>query len=174
MQQIKYKAFSKELGISEALDFKTLISKLTDFPQYDTYLQYLGFEDGKKEEVYEGDVLRLDITDELMDPSNNMFFNSNLGKYIAKLRESQNVTGFILYLDCVDAKCRSLYYKGMMEIDGFIERLDKDTEELKWACYSQDCDFPRYICEKGAYLMGNTVVNERLLLDISTVRKADN
>lgn len=173
MQQIKYKAFSKKLGMSEALDFKTLISQLTDFSEYDTYLQYLGFEDSKHKEVYEGDVLRLDITDELMNPSNNMFFNSNLGIYIAKLRESQNVTGFILHLDCADSKCRSMYYKGFIEIDGFIER-SENTQTLNWTCYSQDCDFPRYLCEKGAYLMGNTVEYESLLLDISTVRKSDN
>lgn len=170
MQQIKYKAFSKELGMTEALNFKTLISQLTDFSNYDTYLQYLGFEDSKNAEVYEGDVLRLDITDELMNPSNNMFFNSNLGKYISELRQTQNVTGFILHLDCADTKCRSMYYKGFIEIDGFIERSEK-TNVLNWACYSQDCDFPRYLCEKGAYLMGNTVENEYLLIDISKVKE---
>ena len=63
-----------------------------------------------------------------------------------------------------------MYYKGFIEIDGLIERLDEDTKELKWTCYSQDCDFPRYICKKGAYVIGNTVENKDLLWDISTVR----
>ena len=128
MQQIKYKAFSKKLGMSKELDFKTLISQMTNFSEYDTYLQYLGFDDSKHADVYENDVLRLDITDELMNPANNMFFNSNLGKYITKLRENQNVTGFILHLNCADSKCRSVYYDGFIEIDGFIERFDEDSK----------------------------------------------
>lgn len=170
MQQIKYKAYSKEFGMSKALDFKTLISGTTDFSEYTTYLQYLGFNDSKHKEVYEGDVLRLDITDELMDHSKNLFFNSNFGKYIEKLRETENVTGFILHLDCANSSSRSIYYKGFVEIDGFIERYHDDSKDLKYDCYSQDCDFPMYVCEKGAYIIGNTVENEDILFNISRVK----
>lgn len=41
MKQIKFKAFSEKLGMSDPMELRDLISRKTNFFKYDVYLQYL-------------------------------------------------------------------------------------------------------------------------------------
>ena len=55
----KFKAYSNELGMSEPRSLEELVTQQTDFRKYKTFLQYLGFSDANKRDLYEGDVIEL-------------------------------------------------------------------------------------------------------------------
>lgn len=154
----KFKAYSKELGVSEPQTLQDLVSHQTDFGEYDVYLQYLGYNDFNKEEVYEGDVLELKITEELMDHNKNMFFNSNIGKYIEK---EGNITSVIL-LNRANKRCMSMNYEVYFCVNGKIERFEDDNS-LKSSCIGEDSNFPQYLCSKGATIIGNIIMDENIL-----------
>lgn len=106
-------------------------------------LQYLGFEDANKKDVYQGDVLCLEITDDLLDHDKNMFFNSNIGKVVEGDRTISHV---ICVLDAEKARLEtgySLYFyrSGVSEV----------------VTYGSDVNFPMYLVSKGALVIGHTL-----------------
>lgn len=126
----------------------------------DMYLQAIGIKDADKEEIYEGDVLELRITDELMDPNKNMFYNSNLGKAMSKDR---SITSVICVIRSDNDKLQCGYKVYFANKDGVI--LDEDEPDVQATGY--EVLFPSYLCEKGARIIGNIVNNSDILLNFN-------
>jgi len=57
MRTLKFRAYSKELGMSKPTDFATLIGENTDFDEFDAYMQFTGLTDKVGVEIYEGDIV---------------------------------------------------------------------------------------------------------------------
>ena len=124
---------------------------------FDRYLQYLGWTDANKKEIYEGDVLELAITPELMDIKQDGFSNSNLGN---RIKELGDVTSVLLVFR-VDAKFMSTPYDLYFCRNGKLER-NEDNEPDAEAC-GHDFSFPQYLCNKGAIIVANIVANPTYL-----------
>ena len=150
----KFKAYSKILGISEPMTLKELTRGLTDFDEYDYYLQYLGYHDKSDRELYEGDVVELTITDDLMKSS---FSNSNMGKYI---EEHPNVTSVVIEHK-PNTDCLSMSYVVYAKVNGEFEYLPNKMP--KTLAYGEDSMFPKYLAQKGAVYIGNTIETPYLI-----------
>ena len=124
---------------------------------YDCFIQYLGYSDADKTDVYEGDVLELKVTDDLMNHDKDTFFNSNLGKYIEK---NPSITS-VLLLNKFDKRCMSMDYELYFCRDFKIDRDEDGSVDLH--CASSDNMFPQYLCSKGAVVIGNIVEDEDIL-----------
>lgn len=160
----KFKAYSKRLGMSESIILEDLINNKTDFDEYDIYLQYLGYNDASERELYEGDVIELKITDELMKTS---FSNSNLGKYI---KENPNITSIVLEHK-TDSSCVSMDYDVYAKVDGeFVYRSDK---KVKTIASGEDTMFPKYLVSKGAVYIGNVMENPYLIQQKPSLKQND-
>ena len=158
MLKQKFKGYSNVHGLSDPCTLKHLMYYGKDLLlRFDTFIQYLGYSDFKNTEVYEGDVLELKITDELMNHKENMFFNSNIGKYI---EEQGNITSIIL-LNKYAKQCMSLDYELYFCRDGKIER--EEDGSLSYHTIGDDKMFPQYLCCKGAVIIGNIVVDKDIL-----------
>lgn len=152
-----FKAFSKNLRMSEAITFKELVSTRTDFDEFDIFIQFLGISDAENTELFEGDIIELKITEELMDHNKNMFFNSNLGKLIEK---EKDITSVLLFFE-FDKNYMTSEYKVYFCYNGKIER-DKNGE-ISYVTSGSDINFPLYLTNKGAIKVGNILLNENLL-----------
>ena len=160
----KFKAYSKELGMSEALTLKELVSERTDFDEYETYLQYLGYHDSNDRELYEGDVTELIITEKLMSSS---FSNSNMGKY---LKEHPEVTSIVLEHRS-DNPCMSMDYLLYAKVNGEFQYLANKTTKVLSS--GEDSMFPMYLAEKGAEYIGNIIENPYLIKQKPTLKQND-
>lgn len=117
------------------------------------FLQCYGFNDANKTPVCEGDILVLHITEDLMNPKKDMFFNSNLGKRIS---EDGHITHVICVLDN-DNKFIGCPYTIYFCHDGHIDKTDDN--KIDYECMSNDTNFPLYLINKGAIIESNIVVD---------------
>lgn len=139
----------------DVFDINDLKTKI--ITAFDMYLQYLGIEDANEKEVYEGDVLELKITPELMNHDMDMFFNSNIGKLCEK---EKDITSVILFAAC-DTKGIGLHYYVYLCRNGNIERDDDGLPD--YVATGMDTNFPAYLCAKGAVVIGNINTDENIL-----------
>ena len=160
MKIYKFKAYSEALGISNPMTLQELVATQSDFNEFEEYIQYLGFQDRTDTEVYEGDVLELPITEELMSPNTGGFFNSNLGKTIT---QEQNITSVILEMRHNHPQLGT-HYKVYFMRDGAIERDEDGLPEC--VAMSSDSNFPMYLCQYGATIIGNTISNKNILNEL--------
>ena len=145
------------LGMSEPMGLKELIQNSTDFDEFEIYLQYLGYNDANNRELYEGDVIELTITEDLMNPEKNMFFNSNLGKYI---KEHPNITHIVLEHE-IELNALSMPYSIYAKYNGKFQYLENGI--VKCLSRGEESNFPKYLVEKGAVYIGNVVENPYLI-----------
>lgn len=117
------------------------------------YLRFTGFKDADKQKVYEGSVIELMITDELLDHSKNTFYNSNLGKAMSKDRSIKSVLCEIAS-DQEQLHCKYTVY--FVTDDGVM--MD-DNGAIEEQALGYDTMFPAYLCAKGGRVIGNTVID---------------
>lgn len=154
---IKIKGYSSINGMSKAMSLKELISSQIDLDQYDTLIQYLGFCDANKRELYKGDIIELTITEDLMDPHKESFYNSNLGKYITK---EGNITSVVCAIRENDTSLCTYYDLYCLQNDKIIRR---KKGNLSIAACDEDSRFPQYLIKKGATYIGNIIETPELL-----------
>lgn len=154
----KFKAYSKQLGMSEALTLRQLAIQQTDFGEFDEYFQYLGFTDANGRELYEGDVIELVITPDMLDIHKNPFAASNIGKYII---EQKNITSLICEF-VADSTTLSTKYNLYCLRNGKILR-HKDGALKEMYFHTEDSLFPQYLINKGAVYIGNIIENPELI-----------
>lgn len=154
----KFKAYSEQLGMSEALTLRELVTRQTDFGEFDEYLQYLGFTDANRRELYEGDVIELTITPDMLDIHKNAFAASNIGKYII---EQKNITSLICEF-VADSTTLSTKYNLYCLRNGKILR-HKDGALKEMYFHTEDSLFPQYLINKGAVYIGNIIENPELI-----------
>ena len=151
---LKFVPVEKDGDILFAHPARTLSELIESGKQYAEYLQYQGFNDKSGKEVYQGDLLELKITDELMDFPKDGFANSNLGKDLKKRPRVISVLCHIGYDGVSRIGCSyDVYY---MDRDRRIVN-DKDEPEICPIASGTDTDFPMYLCQKGATVIANSV-----------------
>lgn len=154
MNEIKFKRFnidSKQISdVPE--DYK--LSDIDGFSIY-IYLQYLGLEDANNKDLYQGDIIELHITKELMKSS---FCCSNLGKYCGNHPE---VTDILLIFD--NPTTLTMQYKVAQKINGNLDYDEEGDGDLNIITYGEDSNFPQYLISKGAIYIGNILEMESIL-----------
>ena len=157
----KFKGYSELHGLTKGESLLHWMSEGYDLLlRYSTFIQFLGYLDASNVEVYEGDVLELKITEDLMNPEKCGFHNSNLGKAIKKLG---NVTSVIL-VHPYKKNYMTMDYEVYFCLDGKIER-DEDNN-LSQSAYGTDANFPQYLVQYGAVVVGNLLENNNILADM--------
>lgn len=148
---------SVELDMNEVLRSGLRHFCKTSYTDNIVFMQQLGYQDANDNDVYEGDVLELKITKELMNHNKNMFFNSSLGQYIEK---EGDITSVILV---------NKYDKHFMSMDYELyfcknNRIERDNDGIPYAHnIGDDKTFPQYLCYKGATIIGNIVLDKTIL-----------
>lgn len=156
------KKIQKFIPVSNGKLGKALnIERLLTAGNCDRYLQYVGITKGDGQELYEGSVLELRITDEIMDPHKNLFYNSNLGKAMAQDRSIKSV---ICIIDDNNSELHCGYKVYFMQESGIIK--DEEDECFKEQAVGYETLFPSYLCEKGAKVIGNLAVTPDILENI--------
>lgn len=154
---LKFIPIDRSSGAAMRLPEMTLSELIRSGKTYDEYLQYQGFEATGDRPVYQGDVLELKITDELMDVTKDHFSISNIGKYLKEHPKVISVLCHIRYDDVTRIGCHyDIYYmdrdRNIVDTDG-----EPTTEPITTGC---DTDFPMYLCQKGARVIANTITAE--------------
>jgi hypothetical protein len=126
----------------------------------------LGYKDKNKREIYEGDVIELIITKELMDKTQNTFFNSNLGKYI---ESHPNITSIVLAHNITYHL--TMNYTVYTKVNGAFEYEDDKTPKI--LTNGEDSNFPIYLAQKGATYIGNVIENPYLIKQKPHLQKND-
>lgn len=152
MNEIKFKRFNIETKQISDVPEDYKLSDIDGFSIY-IYLQYLGLEDANNKDLYQGDIIELHITKELMKSS---FCCSNLGKYCGNHPE---VTDILLIFD--NPTTLTMKYKIAQKING---NLDYDEDgNLNVSTYGEDSNFPQYLIFNGAIYIGNILEMESIL-----------
>ncbi len=124
--------------------------------------QWLGFKDAGKDEVYEGDILELCITEEIMDRRRSTFPGSNLGK---KMLERPEVLSCILFMCPPGTGAAGCHYElYFMDYDRSIIRDEDGNAEVQ--AMGSDSMFPRYMVEKGARVITDAFADTSALYNI--------
>lgn len=151
---LKFIPVEKDGDVLFAHPAQTLPELIKSGKEYAEYLQYQGFNDKSGREVYQGDLLELKITDELMDFPKDGFANSNLGKDLKKHPKVISVLCHIGYDGVSRIGCSyDVYY---MDRDRRIVNNDGEPEVYPIAS-GTDTNFPMYLCQKGATVIANSV-----------------
>lgn len=159
---LKFIPIDRSSGEPMRLPEKTLSELIRSGKTYDEYLQYQGFEASDGRPVYQGDVLELKITNELMDVTKDHFSISNMGKDLKERPKIISVLCHIRYDDVTRIGCYyDIYY---MDRDRNIVDMDDEptTEPITMGC---DTNFPMYLCQKGAKVIDNTVTSKANVLE---------
>ena len=150
MLHTKFKCLIHGEPLKNATVFSTDDLKINPlFSKFDELLQFANFQDFNKTDVYDGDILQLKITPELMDHTKNAFYNSNLGRYI---KQEKNITDVYLVINGPEHN-KLFLYELYMARDHKLERDDDDKPEYN--CIGEDSSFPMYLVQKGATIIGN-------------------
>lgn len=159
MQVQKFKLFNRTTGFADkALSLKELLTRGHELLyEYDEFLQFLGYHDSDGKEVYEGDVLILNITEDLMNHEISSFYNSNLGRIIEREGDITNV----ILVNNPNKQFMSMDYTIYFCRNGRIAR-DEDGD-FQVVCLGDDKAFPQYLCNKGAIVLGNIIEDKNFL-----------
>lgn len=162
MKNIKFKCFDKEKKEWSKSPLEYQIRDINYYTDYE-WCQYLGFNDANDKELYQGDVVELEITDDLMQTS---FCSSNLGKYCIS---HPQVTHIILEFEMQDVL--SIRYNVHQKINDKIDY--RKNGYAKIIISGEDSNFPRYVIQKGAKYIGNILEQPTLLKKQYIPRKKD-
>lgn len=162
---LKFKPLVKTENGTQILPGATMKELIEKSQICDEYLQYTGVDDKDKHRVYQGDLLELQITDELMDHSKNTFFNSNLG---IDLRKHPDVISVLLYAEYnPETKFIGCYYD-VYYMNKDFKIIDENNEiSTEPIVSSGGTMFPCYLCEKGARIITSTLNITDVLQNIS-------
>lgn len=152
----KFIAYSESLG-SREVDLLDLASQKECLKDYEIFLQFLGYKDHQKKDVYEGDVLELKITENLMDRKKSLFSSTNLGMAI---KNKGNVTSVIL-INKTDKSFMDCSYELYFCVNGKIQR-EEDGSFVRESS-GADSWFPRFLCENGAVVISNKCIEPSIL-----------
>ena len=157
MLECKFKGCNVGEPLSDLATFNINDLKANIIARFDYYLQYLGFKDAWKRELYEGDVIELTITPDLMDVTKDGFACSNLGKYIKEQGDITTVGMIFKY----DNTFLGVHYDLYFYRNGKLIRDEDGNVEIETS--GADYNFPIYLCQKGAVRIGNIVSEPKLL-----------
>lgn len=151
------------LDCSNELPFLPLIAghydsgSFPDYKEHDYHLMIsLDLSDHKGNEVYTGDIIQLDMTDELFHSG----FEHSYAGQAAKKHDADTLL-CIISPDLVHGHLVADSY--MMKDGSFI--MDKDGDEVKVFGRGYDSLFIEYILGKKAFVAGNVYQNEKLVPD---------
>lgn len=136
--------------LEELLDNNKLFNPLS-FPisSIKEKVIFLGLKDANGNEIFDKDILELEITEELMETS---FSNSNLAKAIKKQGDIKSaILIFTGIVNDLNTPYELYFVKENNKIDLY------ENGEFVCEAVSSDSMFPSYICCKGAKIIGNLV-----------------
>lgn len=123
-------------------------------PDYQV-MPYTGIQDCNKTDIYAGDILRLDITPELL---NMGFGNSNLGQ-ACKKNNTDQVFLYIYADNTVLDTPYEVYQKTLSSTNIWLSHQNGTPR----SDFGKDCDFIQYVCMKGAVIAGNIYEHPHLI-----------
>lgn len=163
MIETKFKCFHKDESLKDAKVFNINDILLNPIGiDFEIALQYMGFADAENTDIYAGDVLCLTITPELMDHEKDLFFNSNIGKYV----EENNITEIYMAITPPETKSLFKYYiytAKNHKIERCEEPDDPDYRKPEILAAGEDTNFPMYLIVKGAKIVSNLYENPEFL-----------
>lgn len=120
-------------------------------------VQCTGMLDADKRPVYCHDVLELEVTKDMLDPSRNTFAGSNLGRWLSKNEPDVKAVYLILHETEYLGFGYNLYaWSG----NGLIRDADGRAEEISGGSGHM---FPLYLIEKGARVLTDTDASPDIL-----------